>query len=314
MPEKSKNPKFVGVPAGTDPVVSKYREGLAARAKKAGQAQRVPMPNLAQAQGQFDPKKDGAMTLSQIAQAQRNVEAAEGVESAESGLSAETARGLQALHQEAQQQHAAQRGDSVAEETPEMEEEGEDDLEETPEKRVKISEAMAESDDLELDYLMDRARQDLINNDKQQKIIEARVKPMDLSDGITTGEFKQLVPIKPKVLEVMYRTVSPMEMEHIRRIVLEMQIRDERMSNLSVDRFTLMQTVAALVHINGQALPNHIKKPGTLEAEFLEDVFLKKYSIVGGYPGPLIHSLSTHAYWFDMRVRKLFTMDVLKNG
>jgi hypothetical protein len=313
MPKK---PQFVGVPQGTDPVVQEYMAGVAKRAKAAGVAQQVPMPNLAQAQAQFDPKKDGALTLAQIGAAQQNAAAVAEGEGQRSGLSAETARGLQALQQQVKQQQSQSQGEPPVEqtETEEAPQAEEEKAAPAPESPARVSEAIAEADDLELDYLMSRARQDAINNEEQQKIIEARVKPMDLSTGITTGEFRQLVPIKPGVLEVMYRTVSPMEMEHIRRLVLEMQLRDERMSNLSVDRFTLMQTVAAIVHIGGQALPAHIKNPGTLEAEFLDDVFSQKYSIIGGYPSPMIHALSTHAYWFDMRVRRLFTMEALKNG
>lgn len=317
----SDDPKFVGVPAGKDPTVAKYMEGLAKRAKQQGEQHRVPVPNLQQAQESFNPKKEGAMTLAQIGQAQRNVEAASqaGEDAGRRELSPQTARGLQALQAEVQKQKAEQDMTKEAEPGEKAQAEpvkktAEEKADQENKDKVRLREALDDTDDLELEYLLARSRQDLINNEEQRKLIESKVKPMDLSDGILTGEFAQLVPIKPGVLEVKFRTISPMEMEHIRRLVLEMQLRDERMSNLSVDRFTLMQTVAAIVHINGQALPSHVKNPGTVNAEFLDDVFLQKYSIIGGYPSPMIHSLSTHLYWFDLRVRKLFSIEDVKNG
>jgi hypothetical protein len=302
MPQ-DKKPTFVGVPSGEDPVVASYRKSVVQRAQRAGDAQKIPVPNLSKAQEQFDPKKDAPMTLTQMGEAQETMDKVAGGERP-SQLSSDTVRGLQALRKEVDEVKQKQPPPPVEEEPAARPQEG---------SQSQLGESLQEKDDLEMEYLLDRLKQDLINNDEQRDLIEKRVKPMSLADGISSGEFKQLVPIH-EALNVMYRSVSPMEIEHIRRLVLEMQLRDERLANLSVDRFSLMQTVASIVHINGEALPTHIKDPGTIRAEFLDKPFLDKYAVIGGYPSPFIHTLSTHAYWFDLRVRKLFTMEALKNG
>jgi len=305
----SDDPKFVGVPPGEDPVVAQYRDGVAARARAEGEKKRVKIPNLTEAQSQFNPKKDRPMTLGEMGQAQTIMgDAAEHADQPQQTLSDDSVRGLQALYTATSEQRGPM---TEAEETDET-----DETEDSVEKPLpgKLSDAMESTDDLDLDLFMQRMRQDLINNEDQRKIIAARVKPMNLGDGIATGEFTQFVPIKPKTLEVLYRTVSPMEVEHIRRIVLEMELRDERLANMTVDRFSLMQMVASVVSINGKPLPTHLRNPGTIRVEFLEDPFMKKYAIISNYPGPFIHTLSTHSYWFDIRVRELFTMAELKNG
>lgn len=312
MSNKPQGPQFVGVKPGTDPVVSEYQKGVAARAKAAAERQREPIPDLGLAQNQFDPKKDKPMTLGQIGDAQKAMDTvANQGEEGKRALSPGTLSGLQALHQQASEQ----RKELPPEEAPKpmLAEAEEGKSSASAEEKERMSQVLRESDDLELEAMMRNMRQDMINNDKQRDIIEAKVKPMNLADGITTGEYRQLVPIK-EGLEVLFRSVSPMENEEIRRMVIEMQLKDERLANLSVDRLTLMQTVAAIVHVNGQTMPTHLKNTGTIEAEFLEETFKKKYAIFSSYPSALLHVLATHAYWFDLRVRKLFTMDELKNG
>lgn len=308
-------PQFVGVKPGRDPVVSSYTAGLAQRAKAAGQAGKVPIPNLAAAAADYRPEKDGPMTLSGIAQAQENIRHMDTSEKPTS-LRPETLAGLRALHDQTASQQ------QPPEPTPPPPTASSVETAPTPpaskDDKKSVTREREEDDgvaDIDFDLMMQRVRSDVLNNEEERKAVEARVKEMQLADGLMTGEFKQLVPIKPGALEVLFRTISPMENDEIRRHVLTQVLEDEKLSNLMGERYGFMQTVAAIVSINGQEFPKHLRtQKGQVGHVFDWDVFNKKLATFMSYPTPLIHSLSTHAYWFDLRVRKLFSSTSLKNG
>lgn len=302
-------PKAVGVNVSKDPVVSRYTAGIVERAKAAGKKDRVPIPDLGAAAAQYRPGKDAPMTLSQIAEAQENIKHMSADEQ-KTTLSPATVAGLRALNE----QVAAQQGPPTPPQAPQPPQ-----VEQAPEKKsvTKLTEdekrAALETSDLDYDLMFARLRNDVINNDKEREEVEKRLKPMDLIQGITTGEFTQHVPIVPGALEVVYRSISPLENEEIRRKLLEEIIEDERIAALQGEKLAMWQTVAAVKLLNGQEMPSHISTAGGV-ATFLWPVFERKTKLFMSYPGPLIHSLSTNAYWFDLRVRKLFSSTALKNG
>lgn len=297
-------PKAVGVNVSNDPVVRKYTAGIAERAKEAARGNKVPIPDLAVAASTYRPGKDAPMTLSQIAEAQENIRTMDGTE--KKTLSADTIAGLKALHEQ-----TAQQAPVVTESQPE---------EKPVEKKsfTKLSEdekrAAAETADLDFDVMMARLRNDIINNEEERKAVEERLKPMDLSDGLLTGEFKQLVPIKPGQLEVMFRSLSPLENGEMRKQILKTIIEDETFANMSGEELSFMQTVASVHMLNGQEMPSHFKAGSGRGRIFDWEAFSRKLDLFRSYPGPLIHALSTHAHWFDLRVRKLFSTASLKNG
>jgi hypothetical protein len=306
-------PKHVGVRPGADPVVQKYTRGIVERAQEARAKDRVPIPDLGAAAAQYRPDKDGPMTLSSIAQAQENLRAMnDPTDPNKAQLKPETVQGLRALHEAV----AAQQGPPAPPTPPTAVEE-----KPAPEKKSfsKMTEeerrAATETSDIDFDLMMRRLRNDVVNNEEERKAIEAKLKDMDIADGLMSGEFRQFVPIVQGKLEVVFRSVSPIEMEEIRRKILEEVIADERIANMASEKLGFWTTVAAIHSLNGQEMPSHLKKPTKgAGREFVWDVFMSKVSLYMSYPTPLIHSLSTHAYWFDLRVRKLFTSAALKNG
>ena len=298
--------------------MARYKQGLAERAKASGSTQRVPIPNMAVAMSEYRPERDGPMTLSAIAQAQENIRAMS--ESPKPVLRPETLAGLRALH-EATAQHRGDTAEAAPAPTPPVAAPTPEPAKEEPKKLQSITrdderEALAESADLDVDLMLERMRSDVINNNEERKAVEARLKPMDLADGLLTGEWRQHVPIQPGKLEVVFRTITPLENEEIRRHILGEILADERQSRWSGERYGFMQTVAAVHSINGQELPRHLTNPdkGAAGRKFLWDVFAKKVDLFMAYPGPLIHALGTHAHWFDLRVRGLFSTTTLKNG
>ena len=313
-------PQFIGMKPTPDAVVKGYAEGAKKRreARKAASTKDRPkLPNLLRANQQFNPSKDKPMTLDQMAQAQETMDrVARGEEKAQA--KPETIRGLQRIKEYSDKERA--RMEAEAAEKPEETKAEVPDPPKTEEPKKKpmtnaeADDALASMDDMDLELLMERVRSDIINNEVERKAIEKLVKPIDLAEGLATGEFTQVVPIKKDVLEVTYRTVSAMENDEIRRIIFNQVSEDARVQNVSAERYGLMQTVAGIVQIGGNKLPKHLKQDGNGAYEFLEDVFLQKYRLISSYPAPLIHALGTHAFWFDQRVRKLFTAETLKNG
>jgi hypothetical protein len=310
----TEDPKYVGMkpPQSPDAVVQKYKQGLKERAAAAGKKSRgeVTIPNIASAEKAYNPSKDRPMTLANIGQAQQNMaKVTDG--KAKGTLSTETLAGLRELKEITDKERAKM--EPVAQETEKTDPKPEMAPEPEKEKPTPAAQtdALASMDDLELELMMSRIRSDVINNDKERKAVEARLKDIDLSEGLATGEFTQLVPVVPGKLEIMYRTVSQVENDNFRRILFNWNAEDARAQTLAGERYGLMQTIAAVVRINGNEMPKHFDLSNK---QFDEKTFLSKFELVSSYPTPLIHCLGVHAFWFDQRVRKLFTADALKNG
>lgn len=245
------------------------------------------------------------MTLGQIGEAQGNIRKMGEHEERKSTLSAGTLAGLQAVHDATvkAQDHAT---DGIAEAAAPIA---------TPAAKEKTEAARRVDDmpDLDFDLALQRMRSDVINNDKERDAVRARVQPMELSDGLVTGEFKQTVPVVPDKLTVVFRTLTPMENEEIRKVILTLALEDERFADVQAEKYGFMQVVASISQVNGQEMPNHIVIQKGFKT-FDWDTFNKKMAVFSGYPAPFIAALSTHANWFDMRVRELFATTNLKNG
>jgi len=309
----AQDPKLIGVdPKTPDDVLENYKKGIAARAQ-AQRAARPGLPNLAQANEQYKPGKDRPMTLGQMGEAQRAVEPPKGTP----GLSEDTVAGLKAMAEHARatlkkEVAVEQPQTTKAEAKPEVKS---DDKDRTPDdlRRKQVDEHLKELDDLEFDRVMRSIQNDVINNDTEKTAVKARVKPIDLTEGLATGEFTQDVPIN-SALTIRYRTVSPAENQSIRLLLFQWIDKDPRREALSAELYGLMLSVASIVRINTQELPSHLDGTSAYEKTFNEDVFTKKFSLISGYPMPLVHAIGVHGAWFDQRVRELFTSETLKNG
>ena len=79
-----------------------------------------------------------------------------------------------------------------------------------------------------------------------------------------------------------------------------------------LDKYALMGMTCALVkvHKNQPPLPDHRNERG----DFDDNRFWEKFNKVIKLPLPMIASLGVHYFWFDVRVRKLFRVEKLKNG
>lgn len=297
---KRRPPQIIGVdPAAVPSSVTKYAAGVQERAKAAGRAVRqgLAIPNLAQADSLFDPKKDRPMTMTQMAEGQEVMRQVRDGER-QPQLKPETVAGLAAMSQAAKEKLRMEDKVETKDEKPKA-----------PPTAPAVREALDAMDDLDLDAFMQRVRSDIINNEKERLQVESRLTPMAIEDGLATGEYTQVVPIIPEKFTVTFRSVSHSEISNIRKILFKLQAEDPRIAAVAGEQLGLMTTVASIARINGESYPTHADGKG-----FDEELFMSKVDKISRYPSPMIHSLSVHSFWFDQRVRKLFTSDALKNG
>lgn len=215
------------------------------------------------------------------------------------GLREETARGLASL-MEAQtvSQKAPQEG---TEETPEQKTAG------PAKEEVKDDRKL---NNLDLAGVRDMMMKDILNGDDQKKAVEGRLPPLTLDTLFTHGYITQRVPIIPDVFEPTFRSVSVDEDLALKRLIMA------EASSLSVgdqyllDKLAIMGTVASIEAINGHPMPTHRNADGT----FSEDLFWKKFNFLSKYPTHLFSSLGIHSFWFEVRVRKLFSAESVGNG
>lgn len=184
---------------------------------------------------------------------------------------------------------------------------------EVPEKEVEtasqeeIAHMVEQMDEFELDAYSRMLEEDMLNNTNRRKAIEKRLKPMDLSDLITEGEVQQKVPIVPGKLEVTYRSVSSGEDLEVKRMLYNIR---KEVPRYQLDAYSIMSLTLAIYAINGHPLPDHRDESGN----FNETRFRRKFELVKKYPLQLVADLGVNYIWFDVRVKKLFSVESLGNG
>jgi hypothetical protein len=305
-----KPPVQIGV-QGTDPNLAKYK-GDIERRNAERKAAKPPGPDFGAALA-YDPKRDGPTTIQHLGDVHRQIEESSvSQEEAKPRLSEGTIAGLAALQSQVEKVRAAAPAPAptpAAEEKPAAKEE--------PKTDTKDRKDFAEVDDMALDRILSmtalRDREDAINNDKEREAAEKRVEPIDVMQGILDGEYKQVVPVVPGKLDVVYRTVSPAEDQAIRLYIFKLTSTDGRLESVATDLYSLLTLTAGIVMISGKQLPAHFTREGfTIKVN--EETLGLKLNLILSYPMPLIHALSVHQFWFDQRVRKAFTTVDLGNG
>lgn len=295
-----------------------YRAEAAARAKVRAAAKPRTIPNFAEGNEQYDPSKDRPMTGAQLLKAQQHMADPTPPASPTDPTSVfkpETIAGLAALKTAVEQGAAASAAATLDETpapipTPAIDREAA-----AKEKAAGESDAkkiLSNMDSLDLGQALKRIEKDVINNTAVRKAVEEKLEDIDLTAGISKGQFTQVVPITDK-LSVTYRSVTPEEDKRIRVILFNMTAEEPRFEYMADDLYGLMLIVASVHRINSTEMPAHMI--GTTHSEvFSEDIFMKKFDLFSRYPQPMIHALGVHGSWFDQRVRKLFTPASLKNG
>lgn len=150
-------------------------------------------------------------------------------------------------------------------------------------------------------------RTKLMSKSRRDKI-EARLKPLDISDMIMKRELEQEITIVPGKLVVTLRTYSQKESLWILQYLYDFPGSPLYTREL----LSTCQLVCGLVSVNGAMLPDH--RDGKAEETVLRENFEKKKEAIIGFPTQLVADISVQMIWFQDRVNQLFGLDALKNG
>jgi len=230
------------------------------------------------------------------------------------GLRSETVAGLQALEEFQTQRRQVESGDAAVDRQIAKEAAagpaGGAGTTEKPLTDDDKKQLLDDMDEFQLSRLKNALFKDMLNNDEQRAIIEARLAPLDLSDLIVTGRCSQLVPIHPGVFEAEFQSYASEEDLRVKRMIGEEAASLRPSDRYLMDKYHLMGLTIAIAAINKRPLPDYRDAKG----DFDDDKFWVKYGIVARFNYHMMASLMVNWFWFDMRVRELFRAEALGNG
>jgi hypothetical protein len=229
-------------------------------------------------------------------------------------LSAQTVEGLQALEAFQKQRASAESGEDVVNAAVEREAQqgpagaaGGTAKAMTDEEKRKL---LNEMDELDLSRLKNQLFKDLLNNEEQKQIIEARLSPLDLGSLVVTGRVTQLVPVVPGKFEPEFQSYSGDEDLMIKRLIGEEAKGLDLTDRYLIDKYTVMGLTIAVKAINRLQFQDYRNASGDFDPE----AFWAKYRVISRFDYHMLASLTVNWFWFDMRVRQLFKAEALGNG
>ncbi len=178
-----------------------------------------------------------------------------------------------------------------------------------------IQKAVNEMDSFDYSQMRDRTIQDMLNHPEQRKIVEDRLKELEIDDLIMKNRVSQDVPIIPVTAKsrgfvIRYTSMSGEEELALKRLVMEEASSVEVTERYLLDKFSFMSLTCGLTAINGNAAPTHLDQNGNFD----EKLFWKKFEWVMKRPVHMLSSIGVHHTYFEMRVRRLFVAEKLGNG
>lgn len=246
---------------------------------------------------------------------------AQQLQGARPGLSPKTVEGLAAVQAFQQQRAEAESGETAAAAASAAGPAGQaarlanpsggEDIKPVSEGERRAAEAAVQSmDDFDFNAFREVVMKDLLNNDEQRELVEARLSPLDVTDLIMQGRIVQRVPIIPDKYEPEFQSMTGEEELALKRLLMQERKNIEAPDRYMLDKFQLMTIACALRSVNKIVLPHHISESG----DFSDEGFWQKFNRVVKLPFHMLASIGVHYYWFDIRVRKLFIAKQLKNG
>lgn len=170
--------------------------------------------------------------------------------------------------------------------------------------------ALKGMDDFDFNSFRELMMKDLLNNDDQRKIVEERLSPLDLTRLIVEGRIAQKVPVRPGLYEPELQSLTGEDELALKRLLMLERKTMEAPDRYILDKYNVMTVACGIRSINNTIFPTHLGNDGTFD----DDKFWEKFNKVLRLPFHMLASIGVHYYWFDMRVRKLFVADAIKNG
>jgi hypothetical protein len=234
------------------------------------------------------------------------------------GLKPQTVEGLEAIAAFNKQRKAAEGGEDAAEKAAEVGPagaaariaNGPGDQDVKPIDPEEVRKRIDAMDDFDFAAFRQAMMKDLLNNDEQRKLIEDRLEPLDLTDLIMKGRIKQVVPIIPTKFEPEFQSMTGDEDLALKRLVMEETKSLSATAPYMLDKFSVMSAAVGVYAINKKPLPDHHDSKGNWD----DGKFMEKFNLFVKFPFHMIASIGVNYFWFDVRVRKLFVAEKIKNG
>ena len=173
-----------------------------------------------------------------------------------------------------------------------------------------MKDVVKKMDDFDYASFRKQLMQDQLNNPEQRKLIEDRLEELSLDELIMKDRCTQKVPIIPDKFEVVFQSMTGEDDLALKRLLMKESDNVEVTERYLLDKFALMALAAGVQKINKNPLPSHLNEKG----EFDEDKFWVKFAWVLKRPIHMLASLGCNHTWFEIRVRRLFVAEKIKNG
>lgn len=174
-----------------------------------------------------------------------------------------------------------------------------------PKIEAEMKAKLESMDKLELHRLQEMGIVDLLNNDAQKEMIEARCSLITLDEYVMNGFVRQRVPIVPGKYEVTFQSMALEDELKLKDLIAKEVSSVELGDKYLVDKYGYMGLAVGLhmVHTNGKDLlfPSHLNNEGVFD----EKLFWEKFKKVLRLPFHLAASLAINFFWFEVRVRRL---------
>lgn len=173
----------------------------------------------------------------------------------------------------------------------------------------EIRERVELMDSFDHDGLRQAMIENILNTPDQRKIVEDRLKPLDIDELVMKNRVKQRVPIIPGKFEVTYGSMTGEDDLELKRLIMLQSKAAEVTERYLLDKYAFMAITCGVVAINNNPLPSHLDN----ENRFDEKLFWEKYDWMMQRPLHMLASIGVHHTFFEMRVRKLFKAELVGN-
>lgn len=171
------------------------------------------------------------------------------------------------------------------------------------------SSPMDDMDVFDIHRLRAALSRDILNNDEQRKIIEARLQPISIDEILISGTVVQKVPVIPGKFEPIFEHVSGEVDLELKALVGEKCKALDLGEQYFLDMYALYTLAAGTQGINSLRFPDYREN-----GQFNKERFKQRYEKVSRLIAPMLASLAANFTWFDQRVKRLFRAETIKNG
>ena len=180
----------------------------------------------------------------------------------------------------------------------------------TEEEKEQIKEEVDKLDEFQLATVRERMMKDIIQNDKQRDLIEARLDDLKIDDLLLHNRVTQEVPIIPGKFTPTFQSVNAQEDLAIKRLIMQESEGVQVSEQYLIDKYSMFAITLGLKAVNGKELGTHEDNQG----HFNDEKFFEKFNRIARLPTHMIASIGVNYGWFEERVRKLFVAEEVGNG